>query len=124
MAEGKSNTKKIAFVVTVLAVLLALYWFVVRPKLKASGYFIPKDPIVTAARAQYESQMMAYLQSDDANAKAWYATIKANLNGATPSNENLLGSIRAAAQAQEAEFIFTRNGILEWRGPVKTLYGF
>jgi hypothetical protein len=120
----KKTTAKVLFVVIVAAILFAIYWFLVRPKLKASGMLLPTQ--YADARAEYERRMVAYLKSTDAEGKAWYSAIKASNDGVEPTTDQLLENIRLGAQGQTQVVTLTNpvDGTLLYTGPVKTIYGF
>lgn len=123
MAAGNNNGKKIAFGVTVLVVLLAVYYFFVRPRLKAGGYLLPKE--YATARGVWENQMLQWIKSDDPNAQSWYRVLKEQVQR-EPTTDDLLGSIRAAAQSQGAIITIAdpSNGTLIYKGSVKAMYGY
>lgn len=134
MAE-KSKTGKIIAMVVFIGILAVIGYLAYKKWGKKSGLLgapaIPtNDPLINAARAAYERDMINWLRSGSnpsSNAYQWYQNIGTN-NGErafrTPTNDELLAAIRYEAYKGTSEYIYTDSaGVIRWRGPSGQLYG-
>lgn len=122
MADVKSNpAKKVAVAIMLFIVIVALYWFVVRPWLKNRAVPLPTNPLLVAALAKYRIDMLNWLKGTKPD---WYKNLKAANGNVDPSDEMLLANIDYSGKTTDVIYTYDENGVAKWRGPVKQLYGY